>query len=205
MDGPSLDELVRNGTMPVEVAATLRAAVMARASFLVFAKPRLAGKTTVQLAMLDLVPAGTPIRTIGEDGDDVAALAREAQGGYLVIPEITRRSAASGPATPGYIWGDPVRRAFAARGCSLAVVLHADTVDEALGIIRENGVPDADLGRLDLLVHLRSLGDDWQTPTRRVVAHVHEGGPEPRLLHRWDEAADRFDTVARPGRFSVAA
>ncbi len=143
--------------------------------------------------MLDLVPAATPIRTIGVDGED--ALAREAQGGYLAIPEIARDSD-----MPGYIWGEPVRRAFAARGCSLAVVLHADSVDEALGIIRENEVPDADLERLDLLVHLRSLGDDWQSPTRRVVAHVHEGGSAPRLLHRWDEAADRFDTEAKPSR-----
>ena len=196
MDRPSLDDLVRNGTMPAEIAATLRAAAIARASFLVFAKPRLAGKTTVQLAMLDLVPAATPIRTIGVDGEDIDALAREAQGGYLAIPEIAR-----GSDMPGYIWGEPVRRAFAARGCSLAVVLHADSIDEALGIIRENEVPDADLERLDLLVHLRSLGDDWQSPTRRVVAHVHEGGSAPRLLHRWDEAADRFDTEARPSRF----
>ncbi len=196
MDRPSLDDLVRNGTMPAEIAATLRAAAIARASFLVFAKPRLAGKTTVQLAMLDLVPAATPIRTIGVDGEDIDALAREAQGGYLVIPEIARDSD-----MPGYIWGEPVRRAFAARGCSLAVVLHADSVDEALGIIRENEVPDADLERLDLLVHLRSLGDDWQSPTRRVVAHVHEGGSAPRLLHRWDEAADRFETEAKPNRF----
>ncbi len=196
MDRPSLDDLVRNGTMPAEIAATLRAAAIARASFLVFAKPRLAGKTTVQLAMLDLVPAATPIRTIGVDGEDIDALAREAQGGYLAIPEIARDSD-----MPGYIWGEPVRRAFAARGCSLAVVLHADSVDEALGIIRENEVPDAELERLDLLVHLRSLGDDWQSPTRRVVAHVHEGGTRPRLLHRWDEAADRFDTEAKPSRF----
>lgn len=198
MDGPTLEDLVRNGTMPAEIAATLRAAAVARASFLVFAKPRLAGKTTVQLAMLDLAPAGTPIRTIGPDGEDVDALAREAQGGYLVIEEIARPS----PTSPssGYIWGDPVRRAFAARGCSLAVVLHADSADEALAIIRENGVPDADLERLELLIHLRSLGH-WEEPTRRVIAHVHEGGPEPRLLHRWDEAADRFDTVAKPSRF----
>lgn len=193
---PSLDDLVRNGTMSGEVAETLRTAALARASFLVFAKPRLAGKTTVQLALLDLAPAGTPIRTIGDDGEDVDALAREAQGGYLAIPEVAR-----GSDTPGYIWGEPVRRAFAARGCALAVVLHADAVEEALAILRENDVPDADLERLDLLVHLRSLGDDWQSPTRRVVAHVHEGGRVPRLLHRWDETADRFDTVARPSRF----
>ncbi len=199
MDAPSIADLVANRTMSSEIAATLRAAALARASFLVFAKPRLAGKTTVQAAMLAHAPAGTPVRTIGDDGDDVDdvdALAAEARGGYLVIPEIARDST-----TPGYIWGEPVRRAFAARGCSLAVVLHADGVAEALEIVRENGVPDADLERLDLLVHLRSLGENWQAPTRRVVAHVHEGGRVPRLLHRWDEAADRFETAGRPTRF----
>jgi len=196
VDAPSLDDLVRNGTMSPEIRATLRAAALARASFLVFAKPRLAGKSTVQEAMLAHVPAGTPLRTVGVDGDDVDALAAEAKGGYLVIPEIARDST-----MPGYIWGEPVRRAFAVRGCSLAVVLHADAMNEALSIVRENGVPEADLERLDLLVHLRSLGDDWQAPTRRVVAHVHEGVASPRLLHRWDEAADRFEVVAAPSRF----
>ncbi len=196
MGAPSLDDLVRNGTMSPAIGATLRAAALARASFLVFAKPRLAGKTTVQEAMLAHAPAGTPLRTVGEDGDDIDALAAEAKGGYLVIPEIARDST-----MPGYIWGEPVRRAFAARGCALAVVLHADDMNEALSIVRENGVPEGDLERLDLLVHLRSLGDDWQAPTRRVVAHVHEGGRVPRLLHRWDELADRFDVVAAPSRF----
>lgn len=191
MTGPSLDDLVRNGTMSPAIAATLRATARERRSFLVFAKPRLAGKTTVQRAMLACAPRGTPIRTVGEDGDDVAALAAEAQGGYLVIPEIAREAA-----MPGYIWGEPVRTAFAAPGCSLAVVLHADAADEALQIIRKNRVTAAQVARLELLVHLRSLGLDWQSPTRRVVAHVHAGGREPRLLHRWDEATDRFLDVA---------
>jgi len=53
-------------------------------------------------------------------------------------------------------------------------------------------VPPDDLALLALIVHLRSLGD-WQEPTRRVVADVHAHGPKGlRLLHRWDEARDRF-------------
>ena len=198
MDAPSLEDLIRNGTMSPAIGATLHAAALARASFLIFAKPRWAGKSTLQAAMLLHAPPGTPVRTVGDDGDDIDALAAEAKGGYLVIPEIARDST-----MPGYIWGEPVRRAFAARGCSLAVVLHADDMNEALSIVRENGVPEADLERLDLLVHLRSLGDDWQAPTRRVVANVHEGVASPRLLHRWDEAADRFQTLAAPTRFSL--
>ena len=53
----------------------------------------------------------------------------------------------------------------------------------------------------------RSLGDDWEHPTRRVVADVHEmGGIKDGLvmlreLHRWDEMRDRFEVVAEPARF----
>lgn len=187
MAGPTFDDLIANRTLTPQIAAGLIAAARAKRSFLVFAQPRLAGKTTLQELMLAHAPAGTPVRTVGIDGDDVEALAREAQGGYLVIPEIAREAA-----RPGYIWGEPVRAAFAARGCSLAVVLHADSADEAVAIIRENAVPDADLGRLELLIHLRSLGN-WEEPTRRVVAHIHEGVGTRHLLHRWDEATDRFE------------
>jgi len=192
MAGPTFDDLVANRTLTPEIAQALIAAARAKRSFLVFAQPRLAGKTTLQELLLARAPAGTPTRTIGVDGDDVAALAREAQGGYLVIPEIAREAA-----RPGYIWGEPVRIAFAARGCSLAVVLHADSADEAIAIIRENGVPEADLERLELLIHLRSLGK-WEEPTRRVVAHIHEGVATRRLLHRWDEATDRFEVGSPP-------
>jgi hypothetical protein len=187
MAGPTFDDLVANRTLTPEIAAALIEAARAKRSFLVFAQPRLAGKTTLQELMLAHTPPGTPTRTVGVDGDDVEALARDARGGYLVIPEIAREAA-----RPGYIWGEPVRAAFAVRGCSLAVVLHADSADEAIGIIRENAVPDADLERLELLIHLRSLGK-WEEPTRRVVAHIHEGVAARRLLHRWDEASDRFE------------
>ena len=76
-----------------------------------------------------------------------------------------------------------------------------------VAIVRRNGVPDDDLRRLDVIVHIRSLGDDWEHPTRRVVVGVHEmvgirdGEPKTRVLHRWDEAADRFEDVAEPKRF----
>lgn len=191
MAGPTFDDLIANRTLTPEIAALLIEAGRTKRSFLVFAEPRLAGKTTLQELMLAHAPPGTPVRTVGVDGDDVAALAREARGGYLVIPEIARPRS-SGRATPGYIWGEPVRATFAARGCSLAVVLHADSADEALAIIRENDVPEADLERLELLIHLRSLGH-WEEPTRRVVAHIHEGVTARTLLHRWDEAGDRFE------------
>jgi len=199
MAGLGLRDLVGNGTMSPEIAATLRRAALKRASYLVIALPRLAGKSTVGRAVLDVARGdGAPVRELGEDGTDVAALAREARGGYLYVPEVSRY-----PVTAGYVWGPPVRASFAeiANGTSLSTALHADSADDALVILRRNRIAPDDLARLDLIVHIRSLGDDWQHPTRRVVADVHEFGGTLRLLHRWDEARDRFEAVAEPVRF----
>ena len=209
MPGLSLSDLVRNGTMPPEIAATLRGAVTARRSFLVMARPRFAGKSTLTGALLAIVRRTMPVRELGRDGEDVTRLAAEARGGYLVIPEVSEH-----PWAPGYVWGEPVRIAFRAiaAGSALAIALHADGVAEALKIIRRgNGVPDEDVARLDLVIHLRSLGPDPSAPVRRVVAAVHEiedvrdGQPRTRLLHRWHEQMDRFETLAAPTRFARTA
>ena len=200
MPGLSLDDLVANKTMSAGMAATLTRAVEKRRSYLVIALPRMAGKSTVGKAMLDVARrAGAPIRELGEDGTDVASLAEAARGGYLYVPEVSKY-----PVTEGYVWGAPVRAAFAeiARGTPLSTALHADSAEDALAILRSNRIAPADLARLDLLVHIRSLGDDWQNPTRRVVVGVHElsdGGP--RLLHHWDHLLDRFEEDAEPTGF----
>lgn len=201
----TLDDLTRNGTMSRAIAATLRKAVEAHRSYLVIALPRLAGKSTVGKAMLAFArKAKWPVRELGDDGTDVDALAAEARGGYLYVPEVSRY-----PVTAGYVWGEPVRKAFAAikDGTALSTALHADSAEDAITILRRNRVPDEDLERLDLIVHIRSLGDDWQHPTRRVIADVNEmsrmkdGAATLRLLHQWDEARDKFEDVAEPKRF----
>lgn len=102
-----------------------------------------------------------------------------------------------------------MRRVFALldRGYALATALHAPGLEQAFAVLTAgNGVPDAQAARLELIVYLLSLGDDWRNPTRRVVAEVHEidgvsgGRPQARLLHRWNEQADRFETVERSQR-----
>lgn len=204
MPALTLNDLVANRTMSRAMATTLRRAVVARCSYLVHALPRLAGKSTTGKAILATGPKTMPVRELGVDGTDVDALVADAKGGYLYVPEISRYAV-----TEGYVWGAPVRRAFAgiARGTALTTALHADAVDDALAIVRQNGVPDDDLRRLDVIVHIRSLGEDWRNPTRRVVAGVHEmvgirdGEPKTRVLHRWDEETDRFEDVAEPKRF----
>jgi hypothetical protein len=198
----ALADLVRNRTMSPEIAATLAGAVEERRSFLVFAVPRLAGKSTVMHAMLARAERETPIRSVTGEPTEVARL-RAADGrGYLVIPEISQH-----PVMPGYIWGAAVRRVFgvvAERGYALAAALHAPGAAEAFAAVCGGcGVPDAHASRIALAVYIRSIGE-WQAPTRRVVEAVHEvdgvtrGTPRLRALHLWDEAADRFVTVNEP-------
>lgn len=196
----SLEDLVANGTMSAGMVRTLRKAVEARRSYLVIALPRLAGKTTVGKAILAVAArVGAPVRELGEDGIDVDKLALEAKGGYLYVPEVSTH-----PVTPGYVWGEPVRKAFAAigRGTALSTALHADSPADALEILGKNEIPAADLARLDLIVHIRSLGDDWEHPTGRRVVGVYElDGTTTRALHAWDETTDQFKDLEKPTRF----
>jgi hypothetical protein len=158
-------------------------------------------------AMLAHVPKGAPVMTVGDDGVDIDALAAASAGGYLVVPEISEY-----PVTAGYIWGAPVRRVFARVGkdVALAAALHSPGADEAIEVIcRGNGVPDEQAAQIAVVVYIRSLGTDWRQPTGRRIATVHEivtvrdGRPEARLLHRWDERSDRFETPAQPQRIAV--
>jgi len=192
-----LADQVANGTMSQEIADVLRETARAHKSFVVMAVPRLAGKTTTMRAML--AEQSTPVVSLGYDGDEVDPLVARAKGGYLVVPEISR-----GGWSAGYVWGDPVRRAFngITQGTALATALHAPDPDEAFAIICQGcGVPDAHAARISLVVYLRSLGE-WEHPTRRVVSTVHEirgvqnGKPDANLLFRWNEKTDRFE---RPG------
>jgi hypothetical protein len=181
--------------MSPDIAETLRGIARGGRSFTVFALPRLAGKTTVLRAILAERSPESPVMTLAQDGTDIDQLIKKSAGGYLVIPEI-----AKGAAMPGYIWGADVRRIFkvAKEGVSLAATLHADGPEDAFEqICKGCGVPDAEASKIAFAVHLRSIGR-WEEPTRRVVQSVnaiegvHDGKPQLKLLHRWDEQNDRF-------------
>jgi hypothetical protein len=112
----------------------------------------------------------------------------------------------------GYIWGAPVRKGFAAvgDGVTLATALHAPSMEEAMGqITGDNGVPDQDAQKLELVVNIRSLGASEEHPDRRVIATVLEiesvrgGKPQATLLHRWNEQKDQFENVSDPKRIAA--
>src|SRR5258708_14051735 len=121
-----LADQVANGTMSQEIADLSAEPARALRSLVEMASPRLAGKTTTMRAML--AEQDRPVRTLGHDGDDVEPLIASAKGGYLVVPEISR-----GAWAQGYVWGDPVRRAFGGitQGPTLPTALHAPHPDEA--------------------------------------------------------------------------
>ncbi len=202
MAEPGLEDLVANRTMSPEMAATLAVAASERRSLLVYAGPRLAGKTTMLLAALGHAPEGTPIHELSAETEPDLGIPDPPDGGYLMMHEIAQAS------FPHYLWGEPVRRVFEALregGFSLATALHAGGFEEAFSIMLEqNEVPDADAALIDYAVHIRTLGPDWREPTRRVVAELHEvtgigdGHVAANLLHRWDEATDRFEVIGEP-------
>lgn len=194
-----LADLVRNGTMSAEIAATLATAAAERRSLLVIAIPRNAGKTTTMQATLDHRPAGTPVHRLSRDLDNLGIPA-QGDGGYLLMSEIAQTG------FPDYLWDEEVRRVFAGleRGFSLATALHASDIEEAFEVIcHANGVPDAHAGRIDLALYIHTEGP-WDATRLRRIAEVREieaveaGRPLGRTLFRWDPAADRFDRPDQP-------
>jgi len=197
-EAPTILELVRNGTLSAEMAATLWTAAEERWSWVVSAVPRLAGKTTLTNAMLQLLPPDVAVHRLNGDEGQMDRLKEAALGGYLVVGEFSRAP------VPTYIWGAPVRRVFETLGggYSLATALHAPSLQGVFDVICQgNGVGDEAASRIDLVVYIRLLGDGPDGLWRRV-AEVHEvdrvegGSPVARLVHRWVEGEDRFEAVA---------
>ena len=204
-----LADLVANRTLDAGMAALLAAAVAERRSLLVVAIPRNAGKTTLMTAALDERPDAVPLYLLGtRHGESLGIPDADAPPGYLSMSEI-----APHPVTDSYLWGRDVQRIFAAaqaRGHAIATALHADGIDSAFEVIAENGVTDEQASLIDVVVYIRTIGP-WQHPERRAVETIHEvervrdGRVVARLTHRWDEAADRFETADAPSSVSREA
>ncbi len=197
-------DLISNGTMSAEVAATIWAAVDEQRSFLTVAIPRFAGKSTLSNAVLALRPPEVPLHQVDGSPAEMERLKRDQLGGYLVVAEFSEAP------VPGYIWGEPVRRVFdtLSAGYSLQASLHAPGPEEAVRVITErNGIPDDQASAIDLVLYIRLFGRDEATFWRRL-AHVYEvdcvksGRPVGRTLFRWHEDGDRFEAVEDPRGFA---
>ena len=156
-------DLVANGTMDGDIAATLWSVADERRSFMTVAVPRFAGKSTVSAAILRLVRPGTPIHILTGDESQMEELARHPDGGYLVVGEFSRAPVDT------YLWGAPVRKVFetVAAGFSLVTALHAPTVEEAYDkICSGNKVSDEDASTINYMVYIERHGESTRPPVR---------------------------------------
>jgi hypothetical protein len=200
----TIAELIRNGTMSAEVAATLWAAVDEQVSFLTVAIPRFAGKTTTSNAIMALRPPDVPVHYVTGEPAEMERLRQEKLGGYLVVAEFSQAP------VPGYIWGPPVRRVFDTldAGYSLQAALHAPSPVEAIRVVTAgNGVSDEKASAIGLVVYIEVFGSSFQDLTRRIaevyeVDHVANGRPVGRTLFRWTADSDAFASIERPQNFA---
>jgi len=200
MSDPTLLDLVANGTLDAEIAATLWSIADERRSFMTVAIPRFAGKSTVSAGILKFANPDTPIHILSGEKAQMDELARRPDGGYLVVGEFSRAPVDT------YIWGARVRKVFetVAAGFSLVTALHAPTVEEAYDkICSGNGVSDEDASVIQYMVYIERHGKSEEDFWRRIsavweVEKVVDGVPVARLLHRWNEDTDTFEVVNRP-------
>ncbi len=195
----TLVDLIANRTISPGMAALLAAAAEERRSLLMVAIPRMAGKSTVMDAVLEHRTPDSPIYSLGtRHGDSLGIPDASEPAGYLALSEIAQHTV-----TDSYLWGAPVRQIFeAARtgGHAIATALHADGIESAFAVIAENEVTDEQASQIDVVAYIRSLGH-WETPTRRAIESLYEvdrveaGAPIHRLIHRWDEPTDTFESV----------
>lgn len=167
----TLDDMVANGTISDKGADVLRDIGSAGRSFLVYAGPRNAGKTTLTNAILAEAPAGLPREEFYGTDAEVESLSTVPTRGYLLVGEIGHRG------RPGYLRGEEVTRLFQLLGDGyiLASSLHAESVDEVFDVLRRNGVaPSAAAAAVDYFIKVRALGDPEDPATQRVVEQIDE-------------------------------
>lgn len=165
----SVLDLVRDGTLPISWAAALWALLARRASIVVAAGPRGAGKTTVLTALLDLYPAETRriyLRGCYEPFLFLDQPRGERERSLILVNEISAH-------LPVYLWGPGVARALAAigQGYALAATAHASDAAGFVGSLvgYPLRVPPSVLAGVDLLVLLGG----------------GEGGPGGRIESIW--------------------
>lgn len=190
----SIVDLIRAGTLSVEMAACAVRALAEGASLLTGARPGGAGKTTLMAALLQLLPPGVRIVTVDHPTVIADGLARPAAEPTCYLAH----EIGSGH-WYGYIWGRAVAAFLSLIGGPrrVASCLHADTLEELADILGSPplGVSREALGRVSLIlfIHVRP----GPRGLRRRVAAFHEadGRGGHRLAFRWDERSDAFERL----------
>ncbi|HET7686931.1 MAG TPA: hypothetical protein VFM19_11035, partial [Candidatus Limnocylindria bacterium] len=169
-------EIVGTGALDQRLMATLWAVVARRRGVMLASEAPQAGKTTTLSALVDFLPEGSVgVFLRGWSGDFDWTDEIGPDRGYLLINEMSDH-------LPIYVWGRAARGALrlAGQGYGLGGTMHADSLAEALSLLRDElGATDADLAGLTIYLQWSA----YATPTgmyRRVEEAWHlrldEGG-----------------------------
>lgn len=185
----SLPDMVASGSVSPGGADLLRGIGASGRSFLVYALPRNAGKSTLTQAILAEAPGHLPRHEFYGTDDEATALLGSPARGYVVVNEIGHHG------RPGYLAGEEeVGRVFdlVAAGYSLASSLHADSVDEVFEVLARNGVTRQATARIPYFVKVRVFGDPSSSTTPRAVEQIHEITPDGSSSLRYERDAARL-------------
>lgn len=191
----SIADLLRAGTLSVEMAAVAMRAMAGGASVLTGARPGGAGKTTLMASLLHLLPPGTRLVTVDSARVVAEALARPADS-----PQCYLAHEIGSGQWYGYIWGRTVAGflGLIEGPRRIASCVHADTLEELADILCSPplGVSREALGRVGLVVFMQVRPGPGGLRRRVAALHEADGRGGHRLVFRWDERADAFERVS---------
>jgi hypothetical protein len=162
-------EIVESGSLDARLMATVWAVLARRGGVMLASEAPMAGKTTTLSALVDFLPPGTVgifLRGWAPDFDWTDRIGPER--GYLLINELSDH-------LPIYVWARNAAGALrlAGSGYGLGGTMHADTLDEALELLRsELRATDGDLAGMTLYLQYSA----YRTPSgmyRRVEEAWH--------------------------------
>ncbi|MBI2171074.1 MAG: type II secretion system protein E [Chloroflexi bacterium] len=197
----SILHLIENHTLDAATAALLWLFVERKASLIVAAPPRLAGKTTMLTALIGLRRPDVQLAyTRGQQEDFSFLREMEPSKTYILCNEIS-------PHLPTYLWGERVLTLFqsVARGYSLGSTMHADSPQEVVDDLRhaEVAVPPELLRHLALVVNLET-GYTRSGILRRVrevwmqEADTQSNSLSFRAIAQWEPGNDSFVVDTSP-------
>jgi energy-coupling factor transporter ATP-binding protein EcfA2 len=181
-------DLIADDTLTTDMVALLLAMMTVDTSVITAARASGTGKSTLLANLLALLPPGERIISTSSPEVINTGMHNREPGCYLAH-EI-------GPGRwYGYIWGEHVRDYFALaeQGHRLATCLHADTLEELIGLL---SVPPLDLSAqairaVDMLCFMRARRGPVEM--HRYVSAIyllHNG--EYRLAYSWEADSDQF-------------
>jgi hypothetical protein len=212
----SIVELIRDGTLDSELAATVWLLLEGRVPLVVAAQDQAVGKSTLLKALVAFLPPTTRVIELAGGSETFEWLPQASELGWPgapttqpdgdpVRPDTTVLSAAElSDHLPIYTWGLAARVAVRATsiGYGLVTTIHADSLDDVFDGLRRWPVrlSDDELSHLGVVLVLRRLDDD----RRRVVAahfirpvardvHGHVQRLGPAVLATWDPETDSME------------